>query len=109
MNTKKVCAPPNGALSKKIKIHKAKVKRLQMRIVKAQKQNRHNKVRALQWVPTHSYSAKILAVHRVTTNKGKNTPGVDGVIWRTDKQKKKCKRTKKERISGTTTKKNIHT
>ena len=57
MNTKKVCAPPNGALSKKIKIHKAKVKRLQMRIVKAQKQNRHNKVRALQWI-SHIHTAR---------------------------------------------------
>ena len=92
MNAEKVCAPSNGALSKEIKTHRARVKRLQMRIVKAQKQNRHNKVRALQWILTHSYSAKVLAVHRVTTNKGKNTPGVDGVIWRTDKQKKEAVR-----------------
>ena len=92
MNAEKVCAPSDDALSKGIKTHKVKVKRLQMRIVKAQKQNRHNKVRALQWVLTHSYSAKILAVHRVTTNKGKNTPGVDGVIWRTDKHKKEAVR-----------------
>jgi RNA-directed DNA polymerase len=92
MNAKKVCAPSDEAFGKDIKTHKAKVKRLQMRIVKAQKQNRHNKVRALQWVLTHSYSAKVLAVHRVTTNKGKNTPGVDGVIWKTDKQKKEAVR-----------------
>ena len=90
MNAKKVCAPSNGVLSKEIKIHKARVKRLQMRIVKAQKQSRHNKVRALQWLLTHSYSAKVLAVHRVTTNKGKNTPGVDGVIWKTEKQRKEA-------------------
>lgn len=90
MNAEKVCAPSDGALGKEIKIYKAIVKRLQMRIVKAQKQNSHNKVRALQWILTHSYSAKVLAVYRVTTNKGKNTPGVDGVIWKTDKQKKEA-------------------
>jgi RNA-directed DNA polymerase len=31
--------------------------------------------------------AKLLAVHRVTTNRGAKTPGVDNVIWRTDRQK----------------------
>lgn len=87
MNAKRVCAPFNGALSKEIKKHEARVKRLQMRIVKAQKQKKHNKVKAIQWILTHSYSAKVLAVHRVTTNKGKNTPGVDGVTWKTEKQK----------------------
>ena len=87
MNAKKVCAPSNGALSKEIEIHKGTVKRLQVRIVKAQKQKKHNKVRTLQWILTHSYSAKVLAVHRVTTNQGKNTPGVDGVTWKTEKQK----------------------
>lgn len=90
MNAKKVCAPSNGALSKEIKIHKVRVKRLQMRIVKAQKQYKHNKVIALQWILTHSYSAKVLAVHRVTTNKGKNTPGVDGITWKTEKQRKEA-------------------
>jgi RNA-directed DNA polymerase len=40
-------------------------------------------VKALQWLLTHSYSGKALAVKRVTENKGKNTPGVDKVIWET--------------------------
>jgi RNA-directed DNA polymerase len=39
----------------------------------------------LQWVLTHSRSAKLLAVHRVTTNRGAKTPGVDNVRWRTEK------------------------
>lgn len=97
MNAKKVCAPSDGAFGQDIERHKARVKRLQMRIVKAQKQGRHNKVRALQWVLTHSYSAKVLAVHRVTSNKGKNTPGVDGVIWKTEKQKKEVVRDLKKK------------
>jgi RNA-directed DNA polymerase len=35
----------------------------------------------LQYLLTRSRYAKLLAVKRVTSNKGKNTPGVDGVLW----------------------------
>ena len=63
------------------------VRRLQMRIAKATQAGHGRKVQALQWVLTHSRSAKLLAVHRVTTNRGAKTPGVDNVIWRTDRQK----------------------
>lgn len=59
------------------------VRRLQARIVKATQEGRHNKVKALQWLLTHSFSGKALAVKRVTENKGKNTPGVDKVTWKT--------------------------
>ena len=38
-------------------------------------------LQALQYLLTHSYSGKALAVRRVTENQGKNTPGVDQVIW----------------------------
>ena len=58
------------------------VRRLQVRIAKAVKENRWNKVKALQYLLTHSFYAKLLAVKRVTSNKGKKTPGVDGVLWR---------------------------
>src|SRR5439155_1898010 len=64
-----------------------KVRRLQMRIAKATQAGQYRKAQALQWVLTHSRSAKLLAVHRVTTNRGAKTPGVDNVIWRTDRQK----------------------
>jgi RNA-directed DNA polymerase len=57
------------------------VRRLQVRIAKAAKENRWNKVNALQYLLTHSFYAKLLAVQRVTSNKGKKTPGVDGVLW----------------------------
>ena len=56
---------------------------LQTRIVKAAQGGKHNKVKALQWLLTHSFSGKALAVKRVTENKGKNTPGVDKVTWKT--------------------------
>ena len=63
------------------------VRRLQARIVKATQVGRHNKVKALQWLLTHSFSGKALAVKRVTENKGKNTPGVDKVTWKTPEAK----------------------
>lgn len=63
------------------------VKRLQLRIAKAVRENRYGKVKALQWLLTHSLSAKLLAVRRVTQSSGANTPGVDGVLWKTPKQK----------------------
>lgn len=59
------------------------VRRLQTRIVKAVQVGRHNKAKALQWLLTHSFCGKALAVKRVTENKGKNTPGVDKVTWKT--------------------------
>ena len=63
------------------------VKRLQARIVKATEQGRWGKVKALQWLLTHSLSGKALAVNRVTENKGKKTPGVDGETWSTPEAK----------------------
>jgi RNA-directed DNA polymerase len=64
-----------------------KVRKLQVRIAKAVREGRHRKVRSLQWLLTHSYYAKLLAVKRVVTNKGGKTPGVDGVVWKTPKQR----------------------
>ena len=63
------------------------VRRLQLRIAKAIKQKRHNKAKALQWLLTHSFFAKLMAIKRVTENKGKRTPGVDKIVWRTPHQK----------------------
>jgi RNA-directed DNA polymerase len=63
------------------------VRRLQVRIAKAVKLGHHRRASALQWLLTHSRAAKLLAVRRVTTNPGAKTPGVDNVIWRTDRQK----------------------
>ena len=69
-----------------VKCHR-EVKRLQTRIVKATQEGRHSKVKSLQWLLTHSFSAKALAVKRVTENHGKKTSGVDGVIWSTSNAK----------------------
>jgi RNA-directed DNA polymerase len=58
------------------------VRRLQVRIAKAVKEIRWNKVKSLQYLLTRSFYAKLLAVKRVTSNKGKKTPGMDGVLWK---------------------------
>jgi RNA-directed DNA polymerase len=63
------------------------VRRLQLRIAKAIRAGHHGKAKALAWLLTHSRSAKLLAVKRVTGNKGAKTPGVDNKLWRTDRQK----------------------
>lgn len=68
---------------------KAEVKRLQMRIAKAVREGKSNKAKSLQWILSHSYSTKLLAVRRVTSNKGAKTPGVDGEIWNTPARKMK--------------------
>jgi RNA-directed DNA polymerase len=58
-----------------------RVNRLQRRIAKAIKENRWGKAKALMYLVSKSFYAKLLAVFRVTANKGKNTPGVDNFIW----------------------------
>jgi RNA-directed DNA polymerase len=63
------------------------VRRLQARIVKAIEEKRWGKVKALQWLLTHSFSGKALAVRRVTENRGKKTAGVDGEVWDTPQKK----------------------
>jgi len=63
------------------------VRRLQARIVKATKEGRRSKARVLQRLLTRSFSGKVLAVRRVTANRGKRTPGVDGETWLTPARK----------------------
>ncbi len=63
------------------------VRRLQVRIAKAVREKKFGKANALQWLLTHSYHAKLLAIKRVTSNKGKRTPGVDNVTWTTPRRK----------------------
>lgn len=93
INNKKSCAPTDNSRGwASIDWNKAEaaVKKLQVRIVKAQKAGKWNKVKALQWTLTHSFYAKALAVKRVTSNQGKNTSGVDKVLWSTDTAKYKA-------------------
>lgn len=89
-----VAKPLTGALSafpawKSVnwKETKGYVRRLQMRIAKAYREGKPGKAKALQWLLTHSFSAKLLAVKRVVSNKGAKTPGVDNIVWETSDQK----------------------
>lgn len=73
------------------------VRRLQARIVKATQEGKWCKVKALQHLLTRSFSGRALAVKRVTENRGKNTPGVDGIIWDTPAKKMKAVRELRQR------------
>jgi len=66
------------------------VNRLQTRIAKAAVKGDKNKTKRLQYLLTHSISAKAYAVKKVTSNKGKNTSGVDKKLWSTSASKMKA-------------------
>jgi RNA-directed DNA polymerase len=66
---------------------KESVNRLQTRIAKAVQEEQWNLVKRLQYLLTHSYYAKLLAVRLVTQNRGRKTPGVDGTTWPTASSK----------------------
>jgi len=68
----------------------ASINRLQVRIAKATKERKWNLVKRLQYLLTHSFYAKVLAVRTVTQNKGKRTAGVDDEIWSTPAVKMKA-------------------
>ena len=63
------------------------VSRLQARIVKAVRAGRWHRVRSLQRLLANSLAAKLLAVQRVSSNRGSKTAGVDGVMLKTPAQK----------------------
>jgi len=63
------------------------VKSIQSRIVKAVRAGRWNKVKILQGILRRSYSARLLAIRRVTENSGKRTAGIDKQIWNTPEAK----------------------
>ena len=66
------------------------VKYIQVRIAKAVREKRFGKAKALQRLLTRSFYGKLLAVKKITENKGHKTPGVDGIRWQTPKQKAKA-------------------
>lgn len=60
---------------------------LQQRIVKAKQKGQYRKVKSLQYILNNSLHAKLLAVKKVTENKGKKTSGVDHKLWMTSASK----------------------
>ena len=63
------------------------VSRLQARIVKAVRAGKWHRVRCLQRLLAGSFAAKLLAVLRVSSNRGKHTAGVDALVLETPAQK----------------------
>jgi RNA-directed DNA polymerase len=72
------------------KIVNDNVNQLQIRITKAVNKEKWQLVKRLQYMLTHSFYAKLLAIRRVTQNKGARTAGVDGEKWTTPKAKMKA-------------------
>ena len=48
--------------------------------MKAVREGRWNKVKALVYLLTHSFSGRALVILRVISNSGARTPGVDGIL-----------------------------
>ncbi len=85
-----MCATPDGFSSwDRINVKKAYkvVKKLQKRIGVAFIKRRKDVVTYLQNQLIHSFYAKYISVKIVSSNKGRNTPGIDGVIWNTSNLK----------------------
>ncbi len=59
------------------------VRTMQMRIAKATQEGDWRRAKALQRSLTRSFTARALAVRRVTENQGKRTAGVDRELWDT--------------------------
>jgi len=66
------------------------VNRLQTRIAKAVKEDIRHLAKRLQYLLTHSYYAKLLAIRNVNQNKGKRTAGIDGETWSSPEAKMKA-------------------
>jgi len=66
------------------------VRNLRQRIFRATSEGDLKKVRSLQKLMLRSRSNAMQSVRRVTQqNKGKNTPGADGIVVRTDRAREK--------------------
>ncbi|MFZ3385020.1 MAG: group II intron reverse transcriptase/maturase [Candidatus Methanoperedens sp.] len=60
---------------------------MQARIAKAVKDDIWHLVKRLQYLLTHSFYAKLLAIRKVNQNRGKRTAGIDGEIWSSPESK----------------------
>jgi RNA-directed DNA polymerase len=66
------------------------VGRLQTRIAKAANDGNWRKLKRLQRLLVRSTSGRCMAVRRVTENRGRKTPGIDGASWSTPVEKWKA-------------------
>lgn len=63
------------------------VRKTQLKIAQATREGDWRRVNRLQRLLTHSFYGRCLAVRRVTENRGRKTPGVDGETWGTPNAK----------------------
>ena len=63
------------------------VRKTQLKIAQATGEGDWRRVKRLQRLLTHSFHGRCLAVRRVTENRGRKTPGVDGETWGTPQAK----------------------
>ena len=63
-------------------IIRASVFHMQQRIAQSIRQNKWGKAKALQYLLSRSFYAKLLAVKTLMLNKGSRTPGIDRVTWK---------------------------
>ncbi len=63
------------------------VRRTQLKIAQATREGNWRRVKRLQRMLTRSFYGRCLAVRRVTENRGRKTPGVDGETWGTPQAK----------------------
>lgn len=63
------------------------VRKMQLKIAQATGEGNWRRVQRLQRMLTHSFYGRCLAVRRVTENRGRKTPGVDGEKWATPQLK----------------------
>lgn len=78
---------PTDWMSIDWKLVQKNVRVVQHRIAKATKEGDWRKVKTLQRTLTRSFSAKALAVKRVTENQGRKTAGVDNELWDSPQKK----------------------
>jgi RNA-directed DNA polymerase len=86
VNSKPVCAASRWN-SIDWKIVQKRINKLQSRITKATARGNGNLTKKLQHHLTSSFFAKVLAVKKVTSNKGKRTAGIDNQLWKTPTDK----------------------
>lgn len=66
------------------------VRKLQYEILKAFRKGDMKRVEELQYKLVRGFAARALAVRKCTSNRGKYTPGIDGVTWESKEQKFKA-------------------
>jgi RNA-directed DNA polymerase len=70
----------------KLLIHRGKLLGMKRDILEAFKKGEMDKVLKLQWKLVRSLDARIVITHKIYSNKGSGTPGIDGKILKTKKE-----------------------